>query len=140
MDNGMDGSISGSGGYGGGFGGYGMGNPGSYGGQQSVGAPGHKDGYHGTNPSGHEEHNQGNAGRRIVTQGFFGAGRGAVTGAIVGTPVLGVGALPSAIAGGMIGLSLGLLQGAVCEAFECSEKLNDIQEKYDDHCEWSENL
>lgn len=53
----MDGSISGSGGYGGGFGGYGMGNPGSYGGQQSVGAPGHKDGYHGTNPSGHDDRN-----------------------------------------------------------------------------------
>ena len=72
------------------------------------------------------------AGRRIVTQGLIGAGRGAVTGAIVGTPVLGVGAGPSALAGGIVGFSLGLLQGVIFEALGWGEAienfLNDLTE------------
>lgn len=193
--------IDGSSGYGasqGGYGGLGIGNPGSYGGSNSLDTSststsvhdgsGHSDssshsssnagsvgseqsrsegGFEGLgigNPGSYcsvsdlcsstqqtknsEEENadkqdnqeSDSAGGRIITQGLVGAGRGAITGALAGTPALGIGAAPSALAGGIIGFSVGLLQGAVCEAFGCQEKLENIQQKYDDFHERFENL
>jgi RHS repeat-associated protein len=69
------------------------------------------------------------AGRRIITQGLIGAARGAITGAIVGTPLVGIGAASSALGGAIIGFSVGLLQGVVFEALGIGEKVESLTDK-----------
>lgn len=66
------------------------------------------------------------AGRRIISSGVGGMLGGATTGAILGVPELGIGALPGAILGGTAGLSLGLLKGIVVEGVGLGQKLEDI--------------
>jgi RHS repeat-associated protein len=65
-------------------------------------------------------------GRRIITAGIGGAAGGAVTGAIVGLPALGVGAVPSALVGATIGFSGGLLYQTAIESFGLGQKIEDL--------------
>ena len=60
---------------------------------------------------------------------MIGAGRGVITGALVGTPLLGIGAAPSALGGAIIGFSSGLLMGVVFEALGLGEKIEDLKDK-----------
>jgi RHS repeat-associated protein len=70
------------------------------------------------------------AGQRIITAGISGAAGGAVLGAVTGTPIAGVGAIPSAIGGSIVGSAANMLKQTIKEATgyqEASDKLiNDI--------------
>jgi RHS repeat-associated protein len=74
------------------------------------------------------------AGRRIISAGLGGAAAGAVGGAIVGTPALGIGAGPSAIIGGVSGFSGGLLIQTGLEAVGLGHAIEDlINEIFDNY-------
>jgi RHS repeat-associated protein len=63
------------------------------------------------------------AGRRILRTGIIGAGVGAALGAYFGTPALGMGALPTALAGTILGFAHGLLHGVIEEAIFHREEI-----------------
>ncbi|MBN1841374.1 MAG: hypothetical protein JW883_03705 [Deltaproteobacteria bacterium] len=61
------------------------------------------------------------AGQRIITAGLAGGAGGAVLGAVVGTPLLGVGAGPSALGGAIVGSAGNMLKQTVKEALGLPE-------------------
>ena len=69
------------------------------------------------------------SGRRIISAGIGGAAAGAVTGAIVGTPMAGVGAGPSALGGAIIGFSGGLLIQTGLEAAGLGQVIEDFTDE-----------
>ena len=73
------------------------------------------------------------AGRRIVSAGIGGAASGAVGGAIAGSPVLGVGAGPSAVVGGIAGFSGGLLLQTLLEAAGLGQPIEDLTDELIDN-------
>jgi RHS repeat-associated protein len=73
------------------------------------------------------------AGRRIISAGIAGAAGGAVAGALVGTPVLGLGAAPSALGGSIIGFSAGLLIQTSMEAVGLGQAIEDLTSQLIQH-------
>jgi RHS repeat-associated protein len=69
------------------------------------------------------------SGRRIISAGVGGAASGAVVGALVGTPALGVGAGPSALGGAIIGFSGGLLIQTSLEAVGLGQVIEDFTDE-----------
>jgi len=65
-------------------------------------------------------------GRRIISVGLGGVVGGAVTGAVFGTPVVGLGAVPTAIIGGVAGLSSGLIIQTTIEAAGLGQVFEDF--------------
>ena len=57
------------------------------------------------------------SGQRIIVDGISGTAGGAVLGAVAGTPVVGIGALPSALGGAIIGGPVNMLKQLIKEVF-----------------------
>jgi len=69
------------------------------------------------------------AGQRIITAGIAGAAGGAVLGAVVGTPVVGIGAAPSALGGAIIGSATNMLKQVVKEAMGVQEVVDSMTQR-----------
>jgi RHS repeat-associated protein len=65
------------------------------------------------------------AGQRIITAWISGTAGGAVLGAVAGTPVVGIGAIPSAIGGALIGGPANMLKQIAKEAFGVPDMIDD---------------
>ncbi len=65
------------------------------------------------------------AGQRIITAWISGLAGGAVLGAVTGTPFLGIGAIPSAIGGALIGGPVNMIKQVAKEAFGVQDMIDD---------------
>jgi hypothetical protein len=80
-------------------------------------------GYESKNTLSHREMNS--SGRRIITAGIVGGTSGTVGGCTAGLPAAGIGCLPGAIAGGIVGSSVGLLNATAIEMSGWGQVIED---------------